>query len=77
MRRMRSSTSVWSAICGIHFGDTKAVASTAGRPGVGEPLDQFQLDRGRDFALFVLQSVARADFDDADSARAGRLMPEW
>src|SRR5918999_2172977 len=29
---MLSITSVWSAICGIHFGDTKAVASTAGRP---------------------------------------------
>src|SRR3954468_14063854 len=29
---MRSSTSVWSAICGTHFGETKAVASTAGRP---------------------------------------------
>src|SRR5574341_2075124 len=29
---MRSSTSVWSAICGIHFGDTNAVASTAGSP---------------------------------------------
>src|SRR5688500_1781555 len=29
---MRSSTSVWSAICGIHFGETKAVASTADRP---------------------------------------------
>ena len=32
LRRMRSSTSVWSAICGIHFGETNAVASTAGRP---------------------------------------------
>src|SRR5262245_64420437 len=29
---MRSSTSVWSAICGTHFGETNAVASTAGRP---------------------------------------------
>src|SRR5262247_290669 len=29
---MRSSTSVWSAICGTHFGDTNAVASTAGSP---------------------------------------------
>src|SRR5215204_543627 len=29
---MRSSTSVWSAIWGIHFGETNAVASTAGRP---------------------------------------------
>src|SRR5687767_15416906 len=29
---MRSITSVWSAICGIHFGDTNAVASTAGNP---------------------------------------------
>src|SRR5687767_12442691 len=29
---MRSSTSVWSAICGTHFGETKAVASTAGSP---------------------------------------------
>src|SRR5262245_23805967 len=29
---MPSSTSVWSAICGIHLGDTKAVASMAGRP---------------------------------------------
>ncbi len=29
---MRSSTSVWSAICGIHFGETKAVASIARRP---------------------------------------------
>src|SRR5688572_6697333 len=29
---MRSSTSVWSAICGIHFGETNAVASTAGSP---------------------------------------------
>src|SRR4030095_9457202 len=29
---MRSSTSVWSAICGTHLGETKAVASTAGRP---------------------------------------------
>src|SRR5262245_35501387 len=29
---MRSSTSVWSAICGTHLGDTNAVASTAGRP---------------------------------------------
>src|SRR4051812_15180104 len=32
LRRMRSRTSVWSAICGTHLGDTKAVASTAGRP---------------------------------------------
>src|SRR5688572_4340001 len=32
LRRMRSSTSVWSAICGIHFGETNAVASTAGSP---------------------------------------------
>src|SRR5215213_2325950 len=32
LRRIRSSTSVWSAICGTHFGDTNAVASTAGRP---------------------------------------------
>src|SRR5512145_1962454 len=32
MRRMRSMTSAWSAICGIHLGDTNAVASTAGRP---------------------------------------------
>src|SRR6185295_11448497 len=32
LRRMRSSTSVWSAICGTHFGDTNAVASTAGSP---------------------------------------------
>src|SRR5258706_9196431 len=31
-RRMRSSTSVWSAICGTHLGETKAVASTAGSP---------------------------------------------
>src|SRR5688572_21873161 len=31
---MRSSTSVWSAICGTHFGDTKAVASTAGSPAL-------------------------------------------
>src|SRR5438034_10754955 len=29
---MRSSTSVWSAICGTHFGDTNAVASTARSP---------------------------------------------
>src|SRR5262245_499057 len=29
---MRSSTSAWSAICGTHFGDTKAVASTACSP---------------------------------------------
>src|SRR5688572_6288837 len=29
---MRSSTSVWSAICGIHLGETNAVASTAGSP---------------------------------------------
>src|SRR5690242_6580235 len=29
---MRSSTSVWSAICGTHFGETNAVASTAGSP---------------------------------------------
>src|SRR5215213_8876965 len=32
LRRIRSSTSVWSAICGTHFGDTNAVASTAGSP---------------------------------------------
>src|SRR5512134_4090630 len=29
---MRSITSVWSAICGIHLGETNAVASTAGSP---------------------------------------------
>src|SRR5918993_5212416 len=29
---MRSSTSVWSAIGATHFGETKAVASTAGNP---------------------------------------------
>src|SRR5688572_29800615 len=29
---MRSSTSVWSAICGTHLGETNAVASTAGKP---------------------------------------------
>src|SRR5262245_31012934 len=29
---MRSSTSVWSAICGTHFGDTNAVASTDASP---------------------------------------------
>src|SRR3954468_6421802 len=29
---MRSNTSVWSAICGTHFGDTNAVASTERSP---------------------------------------------
>src|SRR5512145_853452 len=29
---MRFITSVWSAICGIHLGETNAVASTAGSP---------------------------------------------
>ena len=32
LRRMRAITSALSAICGTHFGDTNAVASTAGRP---------------------------------------------
>jgi hypothetical protein len=29
---MRAITSALSAICGTHFGDTNAVASTTGRP---------------------------------------------
>ena len=34
--------------------------------GVGEPVDQFDLDLRRDELLFVLQTVARGDFDDFD-----------
>ena len=33
--------------------------------GVGQALDQLDLDRGRDLARLVLQAVARADLDDA------------
>src|SRR3990172_1004598 len=32
LRRSPASTSALSAICGIHFGDTNAVASIAGKP---------------------------------------------
>ena len=32
MRLIVRSTSAWSAICGTHFGETNAVASTAGSP---------------------------------------------
>ena len=59
---MPASTSVWSAICGTHLGDTNAVASIARQAGVGEPLDQLDLHRGRHFA--ASRSAAR---------RAGRL----
>ena len=49
--RMRASTSAASAICGTHFGETKDVASIAGKPGVGERVDQRDLDVGRDVAV--------------------------
>ena len=63
---MRAITSAASAICGTHFGDTKAVASTAGRPASLSRVDQLDLDVGGDRLLFVLQSVARTDLDDFD-----------
>jgi len=34
--------------------------------GIGQPLDQFDLGRGRNDQLLVLQPVARADLDDFD-----------
>ena len=67
---MAASTSAVSAICGTHLGETKAPASIDGQAGVGEALDQLDLDRGRDDGLLVLQPVARADFDDPDAVRA-------
>jgi hypothetical protein len=53
------------------LGETKAVASMALEPGGGEAMDQLDLDRGGDRLLFVLQAVARPDFDDAYFAGEG------
>ena len=70
LRRMRVITSAASAICGTHFGETNAVASTAGNPAARERVDQRNLDVGRHDRLFVLQAVARPDFDQTDRRRA-------
>ena len=40
--------------------------------GIGQALDQLDLDFGRDDLLLVLQPVAQADFDDLTLAGGGR-----
>lgn len=52
------------------------------RPGLdviqtdsGQPVDQLDLEFGRERRLFVLQAVARADFDNLDGSCVGRPRP--
>ena len=64
-----ASTSAVSAICGIHFGDTKLPASIGLETGIGEPFDERDLDRGGNRRGLVLQPVARPDLDHAHALR--------
>ena len=60
-------TAALSAICGTHFGETKAPASTTGRPASARRSMSAIFVVGRHRLRLVLQPVARADLDHLDA----------
>jgi hypothetical protein len=55
-----------SAICGTHFGADEARDLDLAQARGLQSVHEFDLDRGIHGLLFVLQPVARADFDERD-----------
>jgi hypothetical protein len=66
---MPSITVALSAICHTHFGETNEVASMARKPASAKRSISSILPSVGTTAFFVLQPVARADFDDLDLGR--------
>ena len=62
-------TSAASAIWGTHLGETKLVASTAGKPADDKPIDERDLDRRRNDVRFILKTVPWPDLDHAHALR--------
>ena len=68
----RRRTSSEPAICGTHFGETKAPTSTTGRPASTSAVAEGDAVVDASGAALVLQAVAGADLDDGDAARQAR-----